>query len=124
MTDARTEALKEAYDFAGGLAFKHESAGRHMQAATAAVIANEINNMIHGVGKYKPETEPHSLRAPTAATVPAREPASPRVVPSSLRAGWQWLRDASGRLEGGLLGDVLGVAAIVLIFLIFLFATV
>lgn len=46
------------------------------------------------------------LRAP-AATVVAREPASPRVLPISLRAGWQRLKDAHDRLNDSVLGDFL-----------------
>ncbi len=47
-----------------------------------------------------------SLRAP-AATVAAREPASPRDLPISLRAGWQRLRAAHDRLNDSPLGDFL-----------------
>ncbi|WP_353429455.1 hypothetical protein [Paracoccus denitrificans] len=46
------------------------------------------------------------LRAP-AATVAAREPASPRVLPTSLRAGWQRFQDAHDRLNNSVLGDFL-----------------
>lgn len=68
----------------------------------------------------QPDVPVHPLLAP--ATTPAREPASPRV--SSLpRAGWQMLRAAHDRLADSLAGDALGVAAIVIITLVFLFAT-
>lgn len=46
-----------------------------------------------------------SLRAP-AATVDAREPASPRVLPK-LRAGWRRLTAAHDRLADSTLGDFL-----------------
>lgn len=45
-------------------------------------------------------------RAP-AATVEVREPASPRRLPISLRAGWQRLKAAHDRLNDSPLGDFL-----------------
>lgn len=39
----------------------------------------------------------------------ARKPASPRVLPSPLRAGWRRIRAASDWLDGHWLGDLLGV---------------
>ncbi len=53
------------------------------------------------------------LRAP-AATVELREPASPRVLPIHLRAGWQRLRAAHDRLNDSFAGDVMGAVCVVL----------
>jgi hypothetical protein len=50
------------------------------------------------------------LRAPAAAAVEAREPASPRV--SSLRAGWRWLVRANRRIEDSWVGDLIGVVSL------------
>lgn len=61
------------------------------------------------------------LRAPSAASVAAREPASPRF--SSLGAGWQMLRQLHDRLSDSLIGDAIGLASIVVILIVFLFAT-
>ena len=47
------------------------------------------------------------FRAP-AAPVEPRKPASPRVLPSPLRAGWRRIRAASDWLDGHWVGDLLG----------------
>lgn len=57
------------------------------------------------------------LRAPAAAAVDAREPASPRLLP--VRAGWQRLRSAHDRLNDSPLGDAIGLACVIATFLIF-----
>ncbi|QFQ88237.1 hypothetical protein F8A10_12015 [Paracoccus kondratievae] len=62
------------------------------------------------------------LRAP-AATVERREPASPRRLPISLRAGWQRLKAGHDRLNDSRIGDALGLASIIVTFLIFYFVT-
>lgn len=53
------------------------------------------------------------LRAP-AATVELREPASPRVLPIPLRAGWQRIRAAHDRLNDSIWGDALGTVCVIL----------
>ena len=50
------------------------------------------------------------LRAPAAAAVEAREPASPRV--SSLRAGWRWLVRVNRRIEDSWVGDLIGAVSL------------
>lgn len=51
------------------------------------------------------------FRAP-AATVAARKPASARVLPSSLRAGWHRIKAASDWLDNHWLGDLLGAICV------------
>lgn len=58
------------------------------------------------------------LRAPAAAAVDAREPASPRILPF-LRAGWQRLKVKHDRLNDSLIGDAIGLAGVIGTFLIF-----
>lgn len=52
---------------------------------------------------------PPDLRAPAAAAADAREPASPRRLPDTLRVGWQRLRAGHDRLNDSALGDALAV---------------
>lgn len=60
---------------------------------------------------HQPETAMHSFRAP-AATVAARKPASPRVLPSPVRAGWRRIKAASDWLDNHWLGDLLGAVCV------------
>lgn len=63
------------------------------------------------------------LCARTAAAVEMREPAGPRALSSSLRAGWQRLRRRLRRLDDSPLGDLIGAVSIWLIVILFLLGT-
>ncbi|WP_182912736.1 hypothetical protein [Paracoccus onubensis] len=63
------------------------------------------------------------LRAPVAAAVEAREPASPRTPPLTRRAGWRRLKAGYDRVSDSLLGDAIGLVCIALIVFLFLIVT-
>ena len=85
-----------------GFGFSDPAAARQWARDRAAALSAD---------RPRPRVSPAtSLRAPAAAAVEVREPASPRV--SSLRAGWRWLVRANRRIEDSWVGDLIGVVSL------------
>lgn len=124
MKSSRSSSMSPSIHAATMVSSSSLKRSRSSSARAIASVAYRSTASLHPVvgtsdGKGRPATPQAEnasgrsggfLRAPAAAAVEAREPASPRV--SSLRAGWRWLVRANRRIEDSWVGDLIGVVSL------------